>query len=118
MLALATPRFATGAAGVAVDAVLLPATGSVTAAGVATVAVLASTPVVPGGTTPEIVKVAVAPDGKVTSTSMSPAPDPLPHDPPDAPLQIHEKPLSAAGKASCTRALATSLGPRFDTTTV
>ncbi len=117
-LDLAMPRSATGAAVVAVDAELFPGTGSLTAAGGVIVAVLARTPVAPEGTIPETVNVAVPPIGSVTSASMSPAPDPEPHEPPDAPAQVHVKPLTAAGSASCTRALTTSLGPWFDTTMV
>ena len=73
-----------------------------------TVAVLTSAPVVPAGTVPLTVKVALVPTGSVTSASMSPLPVGVPHDAP-APLavQVQVNPASAAGSASCTRALVT-----------
>ncbi len=111
MLLFVIDRSVTTLALLASEAALLPGTGSVTPVGAAIVAVFVSGPVVPPGTVPVTVKEAVAPTGRVTRASMSPLPLAVPQAPPAAPVQLHVKPLSAAGSASCTRAPVTSLGP-------
>src|SRR5262245_22666937 len=100
-------------------ALLLPATGSVTPTGGATVAVLVSGPVVAAGTVPVTVKVAWVPGDSVTSASMLPVPEAVPQLAP-APLgvQVQVKPASGAGSASCTWASTTFDGPALLTTMV
>src|SRR5262249_7289853 len=89
-------------------ALLLPGTGSVTPSGGVTVTVLVSAPVVLAGTVPLTVNVTLVPAGSVTSASMLPVPEAVPH-PAPTPLgvQVQVKPASGAGNASCTRALLT-----------
>src|SRR6188768_2651705 len=105
-------RSACGPIGLVSLAPLLPGTGSVTSTGAVTVAVLISAPTVSAATVPLTVKVALVPTGNVTSASMSPAPAAVPQEAP-APLgaQVQLNPASAAGSASCTRALVTFDGP-------
>src|SRR5215470_8325880 len=112
-------RSACGPTGLVSVALLLPGTGSVTPAGGVTVAVLVSCPVVPAGTVPLTVNVALVPTGSVTSASMLPLPAAVPQFAP-APLgvQVQVKPASGAGNASCTRALLTFDGPALLTTRV
>src|SRR5215831_20172617 len=112
-------RSACGPAGLVLLALSLPGTESVTPAGGATVAVLVSDPVVLAGTVPVTVNVACVPTGRVTSASMLPLPDGVPHAAP-VPLGAHVqvKADSGAGRASCTRALLTSDGPSLVTTMV
>src|SRR5262249_7929647 len=112
-------RAACGPTGLLWVALLLPGTGSVTPAGGVTVAVLVRAPVVPDGTVPVTVNVACVPAGSVTSASMLPVPDGVPHAAP-VPLgvQVHVKLASGPGSTSCTCALATSEGPALVTTIV
>src|SRR5215831_1316993 len=100
-------------------ALSFPGTGSVTPAGGVTVAVLLSAPVVPAGTIPLTANVAWVPTGNVTSASMLPVPEALPH-PAPAPLAVHVqvKPASGAGNASWTCAFVTFDGPALFTTMV
>src|SRR5205809_1098568 len=77
-----------------------------------TTALLSSGPVVPAGTVPLTVNVAWVPAGSVTSASMSPVPLGVPQlAPTPLGVQVQANPASAAGSASCTRALVTLLGP-------
>src|SRR5262249_22179085 len=119
VLALVMVRSACGPAGLVLLALSLPGTESVTPAGGATVAVLVSDPVVLAGTVPVTVNVACVPTGSVTSASMLPMPDGVPHAAP-APLgvQIQVNAASGAGNASCTCALVASDGPALLTTMV
>src|SRR5262249_10615780 len=105
-------RAACGPTGLLWVALLFRGTGSVTPAGGVTVAVLVRAPVVPAGTVPVTVKVAWVPAGSVTSASMFPTPDGVPHVAP-TPLgvQVQVKPASGPGSASCTRALVALPGP-------
>ena len=117
MLLLVTERSVTTLALLASVAELFPGTGSVTPAGTAIVAVLAIGPVVPAGTMPSIVKVAAAPAGRSTSVSRSPLPLGVQVAPPVA-VQVHVKPVRIPGRASCTRAAVTLLGPALLAVTV
>src|SRR5215831_2996904 len=112
-------RSACGPATLVSVALLLPGTGSVTPTGGCTVAVLVSCPVVPAGTVPLTVNVAWVPTGSVTSASMLPLPEAVPH-PAPTPLGRHVqvKLARGAGNASCTRALLTFEGPPLLTTRV
>src|SRR5215831_8510300 len=109
-------RSACGPTGLLLVAPLFPGTGSVTPAGGVTVAVLVSAPVVFAGTVPLTVNVALVPAGSVTSASMFPVPEAVPHAAP-TPLarQLQVKAANGAGNASCTRALVTSDGPALVT---
>ena len=102
---------------VSVD-VLFPGVGSDVPVGGVIVAVFTRAPVVPAGTTPVMVKVAVALTGSETSASMLPLPLAVAHEPPPAAAQVHVNEARAAGSVSCTRAPTTALGPAFETTTV
>src|SRR5262249_6953585 len=111
------PSSALGPTGLVSASLLSPGTGSVTPSGGVTVAVLVNAPVVAAGTVPLTVKVALVPTGNVTSASMLPVPEALPH-PAPAPLavQVQAKPASGGGSASCTRASVTLGGPAVLTT--
>src|SRR5215831_13660687 len=112
-------RSACGPAGLVSVAPLLPGTGSVTPSGGVIVAVLVREPVVLAGTVPLTVNVAWVPAGSVTSASMLPVPEAVPHAAP-VPLgvQVQLKLASGAGSASWTRALLTLDGPALLTTIV
>src|SRR5262245_6613532 len=112
-------RSASGPTGLLSVAPLLPGTGSVTPGGGVTVAVLISAPVVPAGTVPLTVNVALVPAGNVTRASMFPVPEAVPHAAPGSVAeQVQPNPASGTGSASCTRASVTSDGPALLTTTV
>src|SRR5262245_47468826 len=119
VLALLMVRFACGPAALVSVALLFSGNRSATPAGGVTVAVFVNVPVVAAGTVPVTVNVAVVPTGSVTSASMFPPPDVVPHCAP-VPLAAHVqvKLTSGAGRASCTCALVTSDGPAFLTTMV
>src|SRR6187455_3470836 len=98
---------------------MLPGTGSVSPGGGVTVAVLTIGSVVPAGTVPVTVNVALVPAGSVTSASMSPVPVGVAHDAPAAfAVQVQPNPASGAGSASCTRAPTASDGPLLVATMV
>src|SRR5262245_41477177 len=109
-------RSACGPTGLLSVAPLSPGTRSVTPAGGVTVAVLVSAPVVLAGTVPLTVNVAWVPAGSVTSASMFPVPEAVPHSAPGSVAeQVQPKPAIGAGSASCTRAAVTSDGPELVT---
>src|SRR6266542_3583033 len=113
-------RSAVGLAGFWLVAVLLPGVGSLTPLGGVTVALLTNCPVVPLGTVPLSVKMALPPLTRLTVVVILPLP-------PGAPqllgavalhVQVNPAPLRAAGNGSLTAAPVTSLGPLLVTTTV
>src|SRR6266508_4528607 len=100
--------------------VVLGVLGSVVPLGGVTVALLTNCPVVPLGTVPLRLKVAVPPLTRLTVVAMLPVPLAAPqllgavalH------VQVNPAPCSAAGSGSETAAPVTSLGPLFVTTMV
>src|SRR5215471_16917870 len=104
LLVLVTDRSAVGLAGfVSVDALLI-SVGSFVPLGGVTVALLTSVPVVPLGTVPVRVKVALAPATRLTAVPMSPVPLPAAQLFGALTLQVQVKPaaLRAAGSGSET----------------
>src|SRR5262245_42546479 len=91
---------------------LLPGVGSLTAPGVATVAVLDSVPVALAEIVALAVKVTEPPAGRLTVSLMFPAPLAV-HDPPPAPTHVQVA-VSAAGNVSATVDPGALLGPAFD----
>jgi hypothetical protein len=96
---------------------LLAGVGSVTPAGGATVAVLASVPVADGAIDPVTTNVTDAPTGRLTLELTLPLP-PAGHVPPPAPEHVHVTPLKAAGIESATVAADTADGPALEATIV
>src|SRR6266498_3763272 len=94
-------------------AVLSERLGSVEPDGAVTVALLKNCPVVPLGTVPLSVKVAVPPLTRLTVVAMLPLPLGAPQLLGAVALHVQVKPapLSAAGSGSLTAAPVTSLGP-------
>src|SRR5215813_5964148 len=94
--------------------------GSGVAAGAVTVAVLLRLPVVPLGTVPDRLNVAVPPATRLTVVAMLPEPlaapqtfgAVVPH------VQVYPAPCKAAGSGSFTVAPTTAPGPLFVTMTV
>src|SRR6266536_1555534 len=120
LLVLVIDRSAVMLAGFWLVAVLLARLGSVAPDGAVTVALLTNCPVVPLGTVPLRLKVAVPPLTRLTVVVILPLP-------PGAPqllgavalhVQVNPAPLSAAGSGSETAAPVTSLGPLLVTTIV
>src|SRR6266540_4880137 len=120
LLVLVIDRSAVMLAGFWLVAVLLARLGSVVPDGAVTVALLTNCPVVPLGTVPLRLKVAVPPLTRLTVVAMLPVPLAAPqllgavalH------VQVNPAPLSAAGSGSETAAPVTSLGPLLVTTMV
>ena len=101
-------------------AVLLVVLGSVVPLGGVTVAEFSNWPVVPLGTVPVRVKVALVPLIRSTVVEMSPLPLVVAQLLGKGVLQVQVKPapVRAAGSGSLTVAPVTSLGPSFVTTMV
>src|SRR6266542_2018155 len=107
-------------AGLWLVAGLLAGVGSFVPLGGVTVAVLTNCPVVPLGTVPLRLKVAVPPLTRLTVVAILPLPLETPQLLGAVAVQVLVKPapLSAAGSGSLTAAPVTSLGPLLVTTTV
>src|SRR6266536_6594825 len=107
-------------AGLVSVAPLLPSVGSLVPLGGVTVAVLTNCPVVPLGTVPLRLKVAVPPLTRLTVVAMLPVPLAAPHalGAVAEQVQVNPAPLSAAGNGSLTVAPVTSLGPLLVTAMV
>src|SRR6266545_4974459 len=120
LLVLVIDRSAVMLAGFWLVAVLLARLGSVVPDGAVTVALLTNCPVVPLGTVPLSVKVALAPLTRLTVVAILPLPLETPQLLGDVVLHVQVKPapLSAAGSGSLTAAPVTSLGPLLVTTMV
>src|SRR6266496_456642 len=101
-------------------AVLLARLGSVVPDGAVTVALLTNCPVVPLGTVPLSVKMALPPLTRLTVVAMLPVPLAAPHafGAVAEQVQVKPAPLRAAGNGSLTAAPVTSLGPLLVTTIV
>src|SRR5262245_49469689 len=93
-------------------AALLPGVGSVTPAGVATVAVLERVPVADTSMVAGTVYVTLPPVGRFTVSLMFPVPDAV-HVAPPAPMHVHVA-VTEAGKVSATVAPGALLGSLFD----
>src|SRR5215467_11972120 len=106
-------RSAVTLAGLVSVAVLLVRVGSFVPLGGVTVAVLANWPVVPLGTVPLRVKVALAPLTRLTVVAMLPLPLEAAQLLGALTVQVQVKPAAAraAGSGSLTAAPVTSLGP-------
>src|SRR5262245_44129391 len=113
-------RSAVMLAGFVSVAVLLVSVGSLVPLGGVTVAVLANCPVVPLGTVPLRVKVAVPPLTRLTVVAMLPEPLGAAQLLGDGVLQVKVKPAAAraVGSGSETAAPVTSLGPLLVTVMV
>src|SRR6266508_1796291 len=100
--------------------VVLGVLGSVVPLGGVTVALLTNCPVVPLGTVPLSVKMALPPLTRLTVVAMLPVPLAAPHafGAVAEQVQVNPAPLRAAGSGSETAAPVTSLGPLLVTTTV
>ena len=96
---------------------LLPATGSVTPAGTATVAVLLMLPVAPAVTVPLTVYVTVAPTGRLTVSLIEPLPEPAQLPPGRLRHKSRSVPVSDAGRGSVTVAPTTADGPALEAVT-
>src|SRR6266508_5879059 len=120
LLVLVIDRSAVMLAGFWLVAVLLVSVGSFVPLGGVTVAVLTNCPVVPLGTVPLRLKVAVPPLTRLTVVAMLPLPLAAPHafGAVAEQVQVKPAPLRAAGNGSLTAAPVTSLGPLLVTTTV
>src|SRR6266540_1918172 len=113
-------RSAVMLAGFWLVAVLLAGVGSLTPLGGVTVVLLTNCPVVPLGTVPLSVKMALPPLTRLTVVAMLPVPLAAPHalGAVAEQVQVNPAPLSAAGNGSLTVAPVTSLGPLLVTTIV
>src|SRR5215471_8907817 len=107
-------------AGLVSVAVLLAVIGSLVPLGTLTEAELANWPVVPLGTVPLNVNLAVPPLMRLTVVVISPLPlaAPQPLGAVTLQVQVNPAPTSTAGKGSLTLAPVTSLGPLLVTTIV
>src|SRR6266508_4068732 len=101
-------------------AVLLARLGSVVPDGAVTVALLTNCPVVPLGTVPLKLKMALPPLTRLTVVAILPLPLAAPHafGAVAEQVQVKPAPLSAAGNGSLTVAPVTSLGPLLVTVMV
>jgi hypothetical protein len=96
----------------------MPAPDRSPAGGGVTVAVLSSRPVVPAGTVPLTVNVALVPTAASPAHRCARARG-VPHEAPrPLAVQVQVNPAKRAGSASCTRAFVTFDGPVLVTTTV
>src|SRR6266496_3418129 len=120
LLVLVIDRSAVMLAGFWLVAVLLARLGSVVPDGAVTVALLTNCPVVPLGTVPLRLKVAVPPLTRLTVVAMLPLPLAAPHAFGAVAVHVHVNPApcSAAGSGSETTAPVTSLGPLLVTVIV
>lgn len=110
---LVTARFATGVRVLLSVDELFPATGSVVPTGAVIVAVLLSVPRALARIVAVSVYTALPPGSRLTGVLILPVPLAAQDDPADA-MQVHDAPVSEAGRLSVTVAPVTAAGPLFE----